>query len=122
EDVEFLDALGLPWENVVDKAQWLVIHELPLPTGYTQDKTALAIRIETGYPHAALDMAYFRPAIVRQDGRAIAATDAKQSIDGTEWQRWSRHRTTQNPWRPGVDNIESHFLLIKDWLEREFKR
>lgn len=122
EDVEYLDALGRPWELITDKAQWLVIHGHPLPPGYCLESVSVAIRIEAGYPHAALDMVYFYPFIARSDSKPIPAADSKQVMDGKEWQRWSRHRTPQNPWRPGEDNIESHHLLIKDWLEREFKK
>jgi hypothetical protein len=122
EDVEFLDSLGLRWELITDKVQWLLIHGHPLPTGYCLDTVSVAIRIEAGYPHAALDMVYFFPFIARSDSKPIPATEATQTLDGKEWQRWSRHRTPQNPWRSGEDNIESHFLLIEDWLRREFMK
>lgn len=122
EDVEFLDVLGQPWEALEVKGQWLLIHELSLPRGYTETQCSVAIRIESGYPITALDMAYFRPFVVRSDKKPIPATDSRQDIDGQQWQRWSRHRTPQNPWQPGQDNIESHYLLIRYWLEKEFKR
>jgi hypothetical protein len=37
------------------------------------------------------------------------------------YQQWSRHRTAQNPWRPGLDNVCTHLLQVNNWLEREFK-
>ncbi|MGK7346057.1 MAG: multiubiquitin domain-containing protein [Candidatus Nitrospinota bacterium M3_3B_026] len=119
-DEAFLNDYGLPWETVIDGSQWLLIHDFPLPAGYNHTTVTAAIRMETGYPNAQLDMVYFSPALARQDGVPIAQTNATQAIHGNIFQRWSRHRTTQNPWKPDVDNLESHVILIEDWLEREF--
>jgi hypothetical protein len=58
---------------------------------------------------------------LRADGVPIKAL-AQQQIDGTGWQRWSRHRTPQNPWRPGVDSVATHLVLVDQWLLREFGR
>jgi hypothetical protein len=67
-------------------------------------------------------MVYFYPALARTDGIRIGATETVQLIDGKGFQRWSRHRTPQNPWRVGHDNLGTHIILIEDWLEREFKK
>jgi hypothetical protein len=37
-----------------------------------------------------------------------------------EFQQWSRHRTQQNAWRPGEDDISTYLSLVDDWLRREF--
>jgi hypothetical protein len=122
EDEKFLQDYGLPWETVVDGSQWVLIHDYPLPSGYNNSHVTAAIRMETGYPASQLDMVYFHPPISRKDGRAIGATGSMQSIDGKSFQRWSRHRTAQNPWKPGQDNLGTHIILIEEWLEREFKK
>ena len=54
-----------------------------------------------------------RPA-TRSWSASIGATKAKQVIDGRTYQRWSRHRTAQNPWRVGVDGLDTHVFLIED--------
>lgn len=120
-DQLFLDNYGLPWEAISDGSQWILFHNFPLPEGYTQDTASVAIRIEVGYPRTQLDMAYFHPAISRKDGAQIKATNASQRIAGTVYQRWSRHRTAANPWNPATDNLESHMILVEDWLDREFE-
>ena len=120
-DRQFLDTYGLRWEAISDGSQWVLIHDLPLPDGYVQDKVTAAIRIEVGYPRSPLDMVYFRPAITRKDGRAVGATTVSQRIDGEVYQHWSRHRSRENPWNPAVDNLESHMILVEDWLDREFE-
>lgn len=101
---------------------WVLVHEFPVPERYNVRTVTAAIRIETGYPIARLDMVYFHPALVRSDGKPIKATQVMQTIDGKQYQRWSRHRTKANPWQPGEDSLGTHVILIEDWLEREFGR
>jgi len=121
EDIEYLDSLKLDWETIKDaNIEWLIVHNFNVPKGYLTDKVDIAILITSGYPIAPLDMAYFLPALYRIDGQAINATESMQQLDEKSWQRWSRHRTAQNPWQPGVDNILIHFISIQHWLEREF--
>lgn len=123
EDRAFLDAYRCPWETVIDGSHWVLLHDFPtLAGGYEPEKVIAAIRIETGYPKAALDMVYFYPAITRQDGKAIGATQNRQSIDGKVFQRWSRHYTKENPWVIGEHNLETHIWAIEGWLMREFQK
>lgn len=121
-DRQFLDQYGLPWEAVVDGSMWVLIHEFPTHGGYNYPKVTAAIRMETGYPNTQLDMVYFYPPLGRTDGKIIGATQAMQTLDGKNFQRWSRHRTPQNPWKPGEDDLSSHVTLIEDWLAREFEK
>jgi hypothetical protein len=65
-------------------------------------------------------MVYFLPGLALTNGKAIRALTPLM-IDGTEYQQWSRHRTPQNPWRAGLDNICTHLLQVDSWLERELK-
>lgn len=122
EDKEFLSDYGLPWEAITDGSQWILIHDFPTHDGYNHQKVTAAVRLETGYPNTRLDMVYFYPALSRKDGKPINQTQVTQNIDGKPYQRWSRHRTPQNPWQPGLDNLGTHIILIEDWLEREFEK
>lgn len=119
-DEAFLSESNLPWETVNDRGmQWLLIHGFPVCMGYNLQAVCVALKIETGYPRAQLDMAYFHPALSRQDGKLIRAT-TPMILDGKTFQRWSRHRTGQNPWREGVDDVSTHLSLIRYWFEHEF--
>lgn len=121
-DAAYLDSLGLRWEALAAAGEfWLVIYGWPLPPGYGRETTDVAVKVEPGYPAAQLDMAYFHPPLARVDGRPINATEAIQPLDGKGWQRWSRHRTGANPWVPGEDCLETHTVLVADWLAREFQ-
>jgi hypothetical protein len=119
-DEGHLGGLARPWETLLEgKARWLLIHDWPVPVGYNHPTVSVAVRIETGYPDAQLDMVYVFPHLARLDGVGINNL-TNQAIDGKSWQRWSRHRTGENPWRPGVDDLSTHLFLVDDWFAREF--
>jgi hypothetical protein len=120
-DVRFLDATGRPWETIgLPGKRYVLIHGYPVPLGYNIPEVIAALKIDPGYDDAQIDMVYFFPALVRQDGKPINAI-TNESIDGKSFQRWSRHRTSAYPWRPGEDYIGTHMALVDDWLEREFR-
>lgn len=122
KDEAFLEEYQLPWETIKDKSNWVLIHNFPTPDGYNHTKVSIAIMLSPGYPEAQLDMVYVYPLLARSDGKPIPQTNSKQSLDGKNWQRWSRHRTSQNPWRSGEDSLETHVYLIEDWFTREFEK
>ena len=122
EDLDWLERGGLRYELVRENGvSRVVIYDWPVPAGYDRSTIDVNVRIEAGYPDTQIDMAYFFPGLSRQDRRAIRALCA-EAFDGKTWQRWSRHRTPANPWRPGVDNLETHFALVDEWLIRELKK
>ncbi len=123
EDEAFLDGLGLVWETlIVGNERWVIIRNMVLPSGYDRTTTDVAIRMAPAYPPGALDMAYFNPPLVRANGAAMPNTEALVQIDGKSWQQWSRHRTQDNPWVLGEDNLESHYFFMRAWLVDELKR
>jgi hypothetical protein len=122
EDNRFLQRQPLEWEAVTENnSKRIVIHYFPVPDGYNVKKVDLNIRIEPTYPDTQLDMVYFFPKMFRPDGKPIKAI-ADDQFDGKIWQRWSRHRTNQNPWRPGIDNLETHLILVSEWLRLELQK
>jgi hypothetical protein len=119
DDVEFLLARNWQWEAITEgSTQWLLIHEFVIPAGYNVTSATVAIQIIQGYPTAALDMVYFRPDLSLNSGRAIKAL-SPHTIAGEVYQRWSRHRTAENPWRAGLDCIHTHIGLVEEWLLKE---
>jgi len=117
EDTGLLNAGGFDWEVVESNGRWLLIHDFPLPPGFTAASTSAAIQITPGYPSAALDMIYFCPPVVRADSRPIPCTQATVTVDGKQWQRWSRHYTAANPWKLGEYNVVTHINLAQTWVE-----
>lgn len=123
EDSQFLDGSGLTWETVTEgKTQRVVIYGYhTIPDGYNQSTVDLHVRIDPTYPDTQIDMVYFSPSLSRKDGKPIKAV-SQLNFDGKIWQQWSRHRTASNPWRTGIDNLETHISLVSEWLLQELKK
>ena len=122
-DLEFLNSTDWQWDAIrVGTANWLLVHQFAVPSGYNHECVSVALRIEPGYPDAQIDMAYFHPPLSRIDRCHIGAADSMEMIVSKSFQRWSRHRTADNPWRPGVDDVSTHLALVSNWLEREFRK
>lgn len=120
DDVDYLNTQGYRWEALLEGGfRWLLIHDYVFPDGYTISQGSVALMIHPSYPDVQIDMAYFYPALQRRDSLPIGAL-SPQRIDGKVFQRWSRHRTATNPWRPGMDDLGTHLALVDDWLQREF--
>lgn len=123
-DVQYLETTGLEWETIVDhsNAQWLLLKNWKVKTpGYNHTSVCLALLLPPSYPDAQIDMVYFHPALLRVDGRSIGAL-ADQIIEDQVFQRWSRHRTPEFAWRPDVDEVATHLVLVDDWLQREMEK
>lgn len=121
EDTMWLEESGLNYELVREGSTLrVVLYGFPVPSGYNERTVDAYVRIDPGYPDNQIDMVYFHPALRLTSGRSIGAL-SDDSFDGKTWQRWSRHRTPANPWRPGLDCLATHFALVQSWLERELK-
>jgi len=119
EDTEHLNLMGLRWELVNEgNVYWLVIKDYKIPKGYNHDNADVSLRLERCYPDVQIDMVYFGKDLALINGQPIRQLTNATHL-GRTWQRWSRHRTPQNPWRPDVDGIETHMALVDDWLQRE---
>lgn len=122
EDLEWLEACGRKFELVKEnQVLRVVLDQYPVPAGYNQASVKANVRIDPGYPDSQIDMVYFYPALALLDGRPIGGL-CNDQFDNLNWQRWSRHRTQANPWRPGIDNLATHFELVNEWLARELRK
>jgi hypothetical protein len=119
EDDACLRARGLTWEAVREgQAKLLIFPEYPVPAAYNHRVVKAGLRLPPSYPDDQIDMVYFSPPLALTSGKAIRQL-SMQPFDGGQYQQWSRHRTRANPWRPGVDNVGTHLILVDSWLERE---
>lgn len=121
EDSDFLKKLDLSWDSFSEGSRWLILRDYFLPVGYNVDKCDVAIAIPANYPVEQLDMFYMYPNLSRTDNQAIGALSA-QTIEGKQYQRWSRHRTVLNQWVPGEDNLATHLELMNYSLQEEFTK
>jgi hypothetical protein len=116
QDVEHLDQLDLRWETPIDGGRrWLIMRNYPLPTGYRSPVADIAIEVPVSYPGAQLDMFYCHPPLALMTGAAIPQTQCIETITGSPFQRWSRHR----PWDPARDTLATHLALVDESLRRE---
>ncbi len=123
EDQSFADRHPGSVERVSEgSVNWVLIHGMDVPDGYNVSKVTAAIMLPVGYPTCGLDMVYFYPELSLTSGKAIHAAEVRQTIQGKSYQRWSRHFTSQAPWRPGIDCLETYYAMIQGWLRREVTR
>lgn len=121
-DSKYLDSIGLDWETVIEgSVKRLFIYNLPVPDGYNLTKVDVSLDISPSYPVTEIDMAYFNPHLERSDRKVINCI-TEQMFDGKSWQRWSRHRTSSNPWRPGMDCVETHIAYVLSWFSKELAK
>jgi len=111
------------WSALVDQGrQWLLLHDVDLPQGFNARTATIAVEVPASYPMAEIDMFYCQPPLARADGRPIPQTEVMQSIGGSTFQRWSRHRGAGSPWRPGNDNVLTHLTLVDASIAREVEQ
>jgi hypothetical protein len=123
EDVLVIKTICPRYDTIIEgNKNWVILRDYPVPSGYNVPKVDVGILIPAGYPRSPLDMAYFFPALSRLDGVQIPALTNNTSIEGKSYQRWSRHRRRETPWRLGVDALGNHFEEIGYWLENEFNK
>jgi len=121
-DENFLESRGSVWETIIEgQERWVTTENFEVPNGYNHTSVLVALLLPPTYPDVQIDMAYFSPALVRSDGKAIRNLSSRQ-IDGKAWQQWSRHRVGEDAWRPDVDNIETHLLYVTSFLETELRK
>jgi len=119
-DERFLNGLGLWWETLIDaERRWLLIHDYPVPSGYTVKRTLLALEIPLTYPGAQIDMFYTHPPLALKSGRAIDRTQVAATIKGQSFNGWSRHRGELSKWNPASDNVSTHLALVESALAKE---
>lgn len=121
-DAEYLNARGLAWETVIDgNSKWLLVKGFPIPAGYNASEAEVALMLPDSYPMTQIDMVYVNPALQLKSGAPIGAL-CLEIHDGRQFQRWSRHRTQANKWRPEVDDLSTHLGLVEEWFLKEVRK
>jgi hypothetical protein len=113
EDREWLEKHGIVYrEELNGNDQCLIFGALPLPTGkYNANQADILNLLPSNYPDVGPDMFYVRPRLTLANGQLARATDANGTFLGETWQRWSRH-WSDNPWRAGLDDIQTIYRRI----------
>ena len=119
-DEAHLNRLGLKWEALVEgERRWLLLHNYPLPAGYTVERTRMALEIPPTYPGAQIYGFYAYPPLALSSGHAIASTQLRGVLQGVEYHGWSRNRGPGAPWSPATDNVVTQLALVDAALAKE---
>lgn len=119
-DEAHLDRLGLRWETIVEaNRRWLLLHDYPLPAGYTVTQTQLALEIPPAYPGAQIYGFYVYPPLALSSGRVIESTQLRGVLLGVEYHGWSRNRGPGAPWNSALDNVVTQLTLVDAALAKE---
>lgn len=120
EDEIFLSRKGIVWKTVVEsQRRWLILQSFELPQGFTHTAVDISIEIPPTYPAAEIDMFFCLPHLSRADGSEPPMTTGRMTIEGKEYQQWSRHLRGATRWNPETDGVRSHLALVEESLLRE---
>ena len=113
--VELLCDAGLAPERVTQHHEpggwtFLVISDYPLPTGFKPNRVQLLVKLPPGFPDAAPDMFWVRPA-VRTPGGCLPRSTCNERLLGKEWQRFSWH-LAPGSWKPGGSSLRDFLRFV----------
>jgi hypothetical protein len=115
-DEDYLKERGFDYQlKQVGAEVHLVIRNWAFPSAYNPQSADLLIRISAGYPLSQLDMFWTSPDLKLASGGWPQAAEVHETLDGRNWQRWSRH--TQE-WRAGVDNLRTFVAAVTMEINR----
>jgi hypothetical protein len=119
-DEDHLNRLGLRWETVIetDGRRWLLVHNYPLPEGFTAKLTLLALEVPLTYPQAALYGFYAFPPLALKSGGGIPNTQLRGTIRGQAFHGWSRNRGAV-AWNSAKDNVVTQLTLVDEAMAKE---
>lgn len=119
-DEAHLNRLGLKWETLVEaERRWLLLHDYPLPVGYTVARSKVALEIPPTYPGAQIYGFYAYPPLALSSGRVISSTQLRGVLLGVEYHGWSRNRGPAAPWDTATDNVVTQLALVDAALAKE---
>lgn len=119
-DEAHLNRLGLKWETLVEaERRWLLLHDYPLPDGYTVSHSKVALEVPPTYPGAQIYGFYAYPPLALSSGRVIASTQLRGVLLGVEYHGWSRNRGPAAPWDANADNVVTQLALVDAALAKE---
>ena len=95
----------------------LVISDYLLPAGFTPNRVQLLMKLPPGFPDAAPDMFWVRPAVRTADG-CLPRSTCNERLLGKEWQRFSWH-LAPGAWTPGVSSLRDFLRCVAARLLRK---
>ena len=91
---------------------YVLIEDVPVPGGYTVDKTWIGFRVTYLYPNADVYPHFVRPDLTRLDGKQLALSPS--TFNGRPALQLSRR---SNRWDPSHDTATLKLQKILAWME-----
>ncbi|SDP02442.1 Multiubiquitin [Paenibacillus sp. yr247] len=119
-EISYLKANGFQYElrrNPENPSElFLTIDNFDMGENYSPRHVTMLVKIPAGFPSAAMDMFWVKPAVTKSDGHLPASVCDEQYI-GSTWQRFSRHRD-QGTWNPITGGLRAHFTFVSEALRK----
>lgn len=94
----------------------VVVHDYPLPSGFSPATVDLLVKLPPSFPDAAPDMFWVNPQVRTAAGAAPQGT-SMEPLMGSSWQRFSWH-LSPGAWRPGVSTLRDFMRCVRARLEK----
>lgn len=97
---------------------FVVVKQASLPFGtYTRAVSDVLLIADFQYPMSAMDMFYMEPGVEPARMPLPGHASSIEEYAGRRWRRWSWHRN--GIWKPGVDNLLSHWAFVEACWAKE---
>jgi hypothetical protein len=96
----------------------IIVKQADLRGGaYSKLRSDVLMLTDYQYPMSAMDMLYMEPDVQYASGPIPAHANTVEEQVGRPWRRWSWHRN--GIWRPGFDNLLSHWAFVEACWAKE---
>jgi hypothetical protein len=95
---------------------FLVVHDYPIPEGFTPNVTRLLVKLPPLFPDAAPDMFWLNPHVRTSSGAMPQGASVEAVMDG-QWQRFSWH-LQPGAWQPGISTLRDFMRCVRARLEK----
>jgi hypothetical protein len=91
------------------------IFDYPIPSGYSRSASDLLLRLPPSYRAGRPDMFWTEVELVLANGQVPAQAEVLETIEGSQWRRFSWHPAS---WNPATDSLFTFLEFINTRLAK----
>jgi len=91
------------------------IYDYPIPSGYSRSTSDLLLRLPLSYRAGRPDMFWTDVDLLLASGQVPVQADVIETIEGTQWRRFSWHLSN---WNPTTDNLLTYLAFVDGRLAK----
>jgi hypothetical protein len=115
-DAKALKARGYRLKLFAEEAfDDVLIYGYPIPSGYSKTASDLLLRLPPSYRAGRPDMFWTDRDLVLANGQVPDQAGVIETIEGTEWRRFSWHPAN---WNPATDNLFTFLGFVDNRLAK----